>query len=157
MSRPFCPSFGIRPPPGDLATPRNLDVETIRQPTDRVAGASRRDAAGMPSAPGCSRAPPSTRPPAPPPMARHPDARYEQLRVERRDAGVVLVVLDNPDRRNAMSSEMTHSWADAMTTLSKEAAGGCVVVTGAGSAFCAGGDMDWLAATPDASVDDLRA
>jgi enoyl-CoA hydratase/carnithine racemase len=90
-------------------------------------------------------------------MADHSDARYEQLRVERRDAGVVLVVLDNPDRRNSMSGEMTHSWARAMTTLSNDASVRCVVVTGAGSAFCSGGDMDWLAATPEASVDDLRA
>lgn len=89
-------------------------------------------------------------------MADHNDARYEQLRVERRDGGVVLVILDNPDRRNAMSAEMTRSWASAMTTLSNDALLRCVVITGAGSAFCSGGDMDWLAATPDASVDDLR-
>jgi enoyl-CoA hydratase/carnithine racemase len=90
-------------------------------------------------------------------MADQSDARYDHLRVERRDAGVVLVVLDNPDRRNSMSRDMTRSWANAMTTLSNDASVRCVVVTGAGSAFCSGGDMDWLAATPDASVDDLRA
>jgi len=89
-------------------------------------------------------------------MADNSDARYGQLCVERRDAGVVLVTLDNPDRRNSMSAAMTRSWADAMTTLSDDASLRCVVVTGAGSAFCSGGDMDWLAATPDASVDDLR-
>jgi enoyl-CoA hydratase len=89
-------------------------------------------------------------------MAEQRDFRYEELRVERPDAGVVLVTLDNPDRRNSMSGEMTRSWAEAMTTLSSDASVRCLVVTGAGSAFCSGGDMDWLAATPDASVDHLR-
>jgi enoyl-CoA hydratase len=31
-----------------------------------------------------------------------------------------------------------------------------VVVTGEGGAFCAGGDLSWIGATPDASVDALR-
>ena len=31
-----------------------------------------------------------------------------------------------------------------------------MVVTGAGSAFCSGGDTGWIASEPDASVDDLR-
>jgi enoyl-CoA hydratase len=89
-------------------------------------------------------------------MAEQSGVRYRQLRVERRDRGVVLITLDNPDRRNSMSSEMTRSWADLMTTLSNDPSVRCLVVTGAGSAFCSGGDMDWLSATPDASVDDLR-
>src|SRR5262245_48314536 len=89
-------------------------------------------------------------------MAELSDVRYRQLRVERRDRGVVLATLDNPDRRNSMSGEMTRSWAELMTTVSDDASVRCLVVTGAGSAFCSGGDMDWLAATPNASVDDLR-
>jgi enoyl-CoA hydratase/carnithine racemase len=32
-----------------------------------------------------------------------------------------------------------------------------VVVTGAGSAFCSGGNTSWIASEPDATVDDLRA
>ena len=91
-----------------------------------------------------------------PGMAELSDVRYRQLRVERRDRGVVLATLDNPDRRNSMSGEMTRSWAELMTTVSNDASVRCLVVTGAGSAFCSGGDMDWLAATPNASVDDLR-
>jgi enoyl-CoA hydratase len=89
-------------------------------------------------------------------MAELSDVRYRQLRVERLDRGVVLATLDNPDRRNSMSGEMTRSWAELMTTVSNDASVRCLVVTGAGSAFCSGGDMDWLAATPNASVDDLR-
>ncbi len=82
--------------------------------------------------------------------------QLDQLRVERRPAGVVVVTLDHAARRNAMTEPMTRSWERAMTELRSDRAVRCVVVTGAGSAFCAGGDMGWLAAEPGASVDALR-
>ncbi len=82
---------------------------------------------------------------------------YEHLRVERRTGGVVLVVLDNRERRNAMSPGMTKSWTDAITKVRDDPAVRCVVVTGAGSAFCAGGDMEWLGSEPQATVDVLRS
>jgi enoyl-CoA hydratase len=82
---------------------------------------------------------------------------FEHLRLERRDHGVVLVVLDDPDRRNAMSQPMTREWIDAMAALRGDQALRCVVVTGAGGAFCAGGDMEWLGAVPEASVDEFRS
>ncbi len=78
------------------------------------------------------------------------------LRVDRRDHGVVLVTLDAPDRRNAMSTAMTASWGAVMADLRTDASVRCVVVTGAGSAFCAGGDTAWLAGEPGATVDSLR-
>ena len=36
------------------------------------------------------------------------------LRLERPSEGVVLLTLDNPDMRNAMSEEMTASWVRAI-------------------------------------------
>lgn len=79
------------------------------------------------------------------------------LRVDRRDGGVVVVTLDAPDRRNAMSTGMTASWGAVMADLRTDGSVRCVVVTGAGSAFCAGGDTAWLAGEPGATVDSLRA
>lgn len=79
------------------------------------------------------------------------------LRVDRPSDGVVLVTLDLPDRRNMMSAAMTGSWARAMAALREDRAVRAVVVTGAGAAFCSGGDLSWIGAEPDASVDDLRA
>lgn len=43
-----------------------------------------------------------------------------------------------------------------MTTLRDDRSVRCVVVTGEGNSFCAGGDIDWLGAVPDATVDELR-
>ena len=81
----------------------------------------------------------------------------QDLLVERRDGGVVLVTLDLPDRRNAMSEPMTASWATLMTDLRADHEVRCVVVTGAGSAFCSGGDVSWIGSEPDATVDALRS
>ncbi len=84
-------------------------------------------------------------------------AGLPDLRVDRDAAGVVLVTLDLPERRNMMSAAMTGSWERAMTTLRGDPEVRAVVVTGAGSAFCSGGDLSWIGAEPDASVDALRA
>jgi enoyl-CoA hydratase/carnithine racemase len=81
----------------------------------------------------------------------------QDLLVERRDGGVVLVTLDLPDRRNAMSEPMTASWATLMSDLRADPQVRCVVVTGAGSAFCSGGDVSWIGSEPDATVDALRS
>ncbi|WP_151083011.1 enoyl-CoA hydratase/isomerase family protein [Nocardioides cynanchi] len=78
------------------------------------------------------------------------------LRVERPGDGVVLLTLDQPDQRNAMSASMTAAWEQAMSELAADRGVRAVVVTGAGSAFCSGGDTSWIASEPDATVDDLR-
>lgn len=82
------------------------------------------------------------------------------LRVERHttgaDAGIVVLTLDLPDKRNAMTDELTAAWVDAVAGLQRDRSVRCVVLTGAGRAFCAGGDVGWLAAEPDASPDQLR-
>ena len=79
-----------------------------------------------------------------------------QLRVERRDDGVAVLTLDNPEQRNAMSEEMTASWVTAVDALAADRGLRAVVVTGEGTAFCSGGNTGWIASEPDAGVDLLR-
>ena len=98
---------------------------------------------------------PSSAAPSPSSQAT-PGTGGEHLRVERRDDGVVLLALDNPDQRNAMSEEMTESWVAAVDELAADRGVRAVVVTGSGSAFCSGGDTSWIASEPDATVDELR-
>ncbi len=81
---------------------------------------------------------------------------FAQLRLERPTDGVVRLVLDNPDQRNAMSDQMTESWVRAVDEVAADRSVRVVVVTGEGSAFCSGGNTGWIASEPDASVDHLR-
>src|SRR6476469_10234112 len=84
------------------------------------------------------------------------DTAPAHLRVDRRDDGVAVLTLDNPDQRNAMSDEMTASWVAAVDELAGDRGLRAVVVTGEGSAFCSGGNTSWTATEPDATVDHLR-
>ena len=83
-------------------------------------------------------------------------AASTDLRLERPTEGVALLTLDNPDQRNAMSEAMTASWVAAVDELAGDRSVRAVVVTGAGSAFCSGGDTSWITSEPDADVDHLR-
>ena len=83
-------------------------------------------------------------------------SEFADLRLERPSDGVVVLTLDNPDMRNAMSDEMTESWVRAVDQLSSDRTLRVVVVTGEGSAFCSGGNTSWIASEPDATVDHLR-
>ena len=67
------------------------------------------------------------------------------LRVEDRGDGVVLLTLDRPDRRNALSSELRGLLADTLGRLAADDDCRAVVLTGAGSTFCAGFDLGEIA------------
>jgi enoyl-CoA hydratase len=66
------------------------------------------------------------------------------VEVERRDDGVAVVTLDDPDRRNAFTEPMVGQMVAAFAELEADEAVGAVVVTGAGSAFCGGADLGEL-------------
>jgi enoyl-CoA hydratase len=78
------------------------------------------------------------------------------LTTERRPDGVAVLTLNLPDRRNAMTPELTAAWQTAIAGLRADRTVRAVVVTGAGSAFCAGGDLSWLDTGPSVRVADLR-
>jgi len=80
----------------------------------------------------------------------------QPLLIDRRDDGVVVLTLALPERRNAMTGELTSAFADAVAALRPDRSVRCVVVTGEGSAFCAGGDLSWIGESPDMSVDAIR-
>jgi enoyl-CoA hydratase/carnithine racemase len=61
------------------------------------------------------------------------------VEIDRRD-GVALVTLQRPEKRNALSIEMRVEIGEAFTALGADDEVGCVVLTGAGPAFCSGMD-----------------
>src|SRR5262245_24883004 len=60
--------------------------------------------------------------------------------------GVAVLTLNRPGRLNAMSGAMMDRLMEALPRLADDGAVGAVVLTGAGRAFCAGGDVKAMAA-----------
>ncbi|MYN13063.1 enoyl-CoA hydratase/isomerase family protein [Pusillimonas sp. TS35] len=63
------------------------------------------------------------------------------IRVENNGAGVWTVWLDRPTKRNAMTLDMYRDFAAAIDALDADDAVRCVVIRGAGGAFCSGSDI----------------
>jgi 2-(1,2-epoxy-1,2-dihydrophenyl)acetyl-CoA isomerase len=64
------------------------------------------------------------------------------------DDGVAVITMDRPGRRNALSEAMISALGQILAQVETDEAVGCVVLTGAGGAFCAGGDVKNMAAAP---------
>jgi enoyl-CoA hydratase/carnithine racemase len=62
-----------------------------------------------------------------------------------RQGGVLTVLLNRPERRNAVGPAMQRELSALWDTVRADAAVRCIVVTGAGDAFCAGADIADLA------------
>ncbi|MDH4151690.1 MAG: enoyl-CoA hydratase [Betaproteobacteria bacterium] len=58
-----------------------------------------------------------------------------------REDGIATILLDRADKLNALSGEMYHDLADAFAEMNTDDDVRTVVLTGAGRAFCAGGDV----------------
>lgn len=57
------------------------------------------------------------------------------------DRGIGYIALNRPEKRNALHPDMYPAIVGALDDWSQEASVRCVVVTGAGKGFCAGGDV----------------
>jgi enoyl-CoA hydratase/carnithine racemase len=62
------------------------------------------------------------------------------------DGPVARVTLDHPGKLNAMTKAMWHRFAEVWRDLSADSHVRCVLLTGAGSAFCPGNDIGEFAA-----------
>ena len=76
------------------------------------------------------------------------DTGTEDLRAEIND-GVAVITMNRPERRNAFSQAMLSALGAVLAQVETDEAVGCVVLTGAGGAFCAGGDVKAMATPPD--------
>ena len=80
-----------------------------------------------------------------------------KVRLEARDAGVRLLTLTDPERRNAMGDEMGAQLRTAAGEVAADPDARALVVTGAGSAFCAGADLPAMFGDADRPVTDTHA
>ena len=70
--------------------------------------------------------------------------------------GVALLTLNRPDRLNALSGAMLDALLEALPRLAGDPNVGCVVITGAGRGFCAGGDVKMMAEGREMAGDSLE-
>ena len=63
------------------------------------------------------------------------------LLIERHGDGVALLTLNRPDVLNAIDMELAARLKDALAGLAEDASARVIVITGAGTAFCAGFDI----------------
>jgi enoyl-CoA hydratase len=68
-------------------------------------------------------------------------SRYHHLLVERREHGVLLITMNRPEVYNAADEEMHSQLATIWTDVARDDETRVAVVTGAGKAFSAGGDL----------------
>ena len=68
----------------------------------------------------------------------------DDLRAEIAD-GVAILTMNRPERRNALSGEMLTAMGQALAQCESDPDVAVVVLTGAGGAFCAGGDVKGMA------------
>ena len=69
---------------------------------------------------------------------------YEHIEVAE-EPGIVTITLNRPDKLNAFVGHMRRDLADALESASSDHSVRVVVITGAGRAFCAGGDVTFMA------------
>ncbi len=74
----------------------------------------------------------------------------DDVLIEKRSDGVALITLNRPDSLNAMGGVLMPMLGEFLADVSGDRHVRCVVLTGAGRAFCAGGDVKGMAAGRDA-------
>ena len=68
------------------------------------------------------------------------DKTYENVKIERED-GITWLILNRPDKRNAMSPALHYEMEDALSGLVDDKETKVLVLTGAGDSWCAGQDI----------------
>ena len=74
-----------------------------------------------------------------------------EVLIESLKDGVLTLTMNRPEARNALNLEMSDRMVEALRRAQLDPAVRAVVLTGAGGAFCAGGDVKSMAAGRDAS------
>jgi 2-(1,2-epoxy-1,2-dihydrophenyl)acetyl-CoA isomerase len=83
-------------------------------------------------------------------------ASHAKLVLEELQNGLLTVVLNRPERRNALNAELCGQLVDALQRAAESAEVRAVLLKGAGGTFCVGGDVKAMAQSdgPEVGVDE---
>ncbi|PKP74200.1 MAG: enoyl-CoA hydratase [Alphaproteobacteria bacterium HGW-Alphaproteobacteria-6] len=71
---------------------------------------------------------------------------FQTIRLDCDERGVARLTLNRPDKHNALSGAMIGELTEAAGRLGRDPAVRVIVLSGAGTSFCAGGDLSWMKA-----------
>lgn len=66
-----------------------------------------------------------------------------------RTGRILTIALNRPEQRNAVNARLHHELSRVFTDAQRDPDSDVVVLTGNGTAFCAGGDIDWMQLSVD--------
>ncbi len=87
---------------------------------------------------------------------RRIDTGTDELLCEVRDR-VAIVTLNRPHARNSLSDQLTPALREMIRVCNDDATVGAILITGAGTAFCAGGDVKGMGASSNPAKRDWTA
>jgi methylglutaconyl-CoA hydratase len=79
------------------------------------------------------------------------------VKVERDDHGVAMVILNRPQKHNALSNRLIDTLSDTLSGLAADPRVRVTVLTGEGPTFCAGGDIDEMRRSGDSTMTENEA
>lgn len=85
------------------------------------------------------------------------ERNYEALRYTVDPRGVATVVLDRPEKHNALNHQLICELTDVFERIGRNPRVRVVVLTGEGGSFSAGGDLKWFAANLEMSRQERKA
>ena len=77
---------------------------------------------------------------------------HSLARLEVHEGGVAVLTLDDPRRANAFTLDMCHQITAVVDRIEADSGVSSLVVTGAGSVFCAGADLSSLGTSREAGL-----
>ena len=86
---------------------------------------------------------------------------FETISIDTDPRGVATLLLNRPEKHNALSALMIQEITQAAEQLGADDAVRVVILKGAGKSFCAGGDLGWMqdqmAADPQTRAREAKA
>ncbi len=77
-------------------------------------------------------------------MAKEWHQKYQHLLFEERDHGILLITINRPEQMNATDAVLHNALSKIWLDIEEDDDVRVVVITGAGRAFSAGGDLNWI-------------
>lgn len=78
---------------------------------------------------------------------------YETLEIKNSESGVLTIILNRPDVRNAFNEKMIEELAKVFRNEATLEGVRAIVLRGSGSVFCAGGDLNWMKKSKELSYE----